>query len=99
MSRANGSPGDELGGLDVAALRRQIISDRAELSKTVEALAAKVDVKAQVQRRLGRGRQRIARLASRVGALVRQPVIGIGGTLALAAAVAFAVATARTRRP
>jgi hypothetical protein len=94
---ANGHRAD-----DVAALREQILADRARLSETVAALAAKVDVRAHMQRRVARARGRLSdasarvrRLASPATDLVLAAVFAASATVAVTVAVSIAVSARR----
>lgn len=59
-------------GDDVAALREDIARTRAELGETVEALAAKADVKARAQRKVEATRARAVQAAAEVKAKARE---------------------------
>jgi MYXO-CTERM domain-containing protein len=67
---------------DPDALREQIEETRAELGKTVEALAAKADVKARVKNKVSTGKEQVAEKMSGVspakaGSLAAVLVVGL----------------------
>jgi hypothetical protein len=99
------------GGGDTEALRLEIARTRAELGETVQALAAKADVKArardQVEQTKQRVRQRAAHFADTVkgqagsvrdagGGVTRNPV-PIGALLGAAAALVIVLIVIRGR--
>ena len=55
------------------ALRAEIEQTRAGLADTVEALAAKLDVKAQVESKVSHAKERVRARADRVTSKVRRP--------------------------
>ncbi|SDZ33513.1 Protein of unknown function [Micromonospora pattaloongensis] len=71
MSSGNGSG-------DVEALRAEIRQTRAELGETVQALAARVDVKARMRESADRTKQRIQDQAAHTADVVRESVRGTG---------------------
>jgi len=83
MSDKNGSAGRKP---DVEALRREIKQTRAELGETVQALAAKADVKARAKEQVEQTKQR-----------ARAQVHGATERVREVAATAAAVATGRGR--
>lgn len=89
-----GEPGTVNGKPEVAALRESIEQTRAELGRTVEALAAKVDVKARL-------REGAEQRAERVKESVRQrpvPWVAIA-TAAAALLVVFVIVRRRREWP
>lgn len=66
MSEKNGAPGSN-GKPDVAALRAEIAQTRAELGETVQALAAKADVKARAKEQVEQTKQRVRTQAAEAG--------------------------------
>jgi hypothetical protein len=67
MSERNGSSGKP----DVDALRAEIKQTRAELVETVQALAAKADVKARAKEQVDQTKERVKAQAAEAGERVR----------------------------
>jgi len=94
---------------DVAALREEILTTRAALGQTVEALTAKADIRARAARTANEATERVGQLVSvqadrasaavrRAGSSVRQrPAPWIGAGLAVAGATAALLVWARGR--
>lgn len=101
MSRGNGSG-------DVEALRAEIQRTRAELGQTVQALAAKADVKARLRGSADRARQRVRDQTSHTADVMRGSVRKAGNRarrnaaplvlVAAGAAVAVLLLVVRRRR-
>jgi len=73
-------------------LRQEIEQTRVELGETVEALAAKADVKARVERAASDAAVEVRTTAARVGRRIVEPpvgwvLVGVGALAALAAIV------------
>lgn len=73
-------------------LRQEIEQTRVELGETVEALAAKADVKARVERAASDAAVEVRTTATRVGRRIVEPpvswvLVGVGALAALAAIV------------
>jgi hypothetical protein len=69
---------------DPEVIREQIEATRAELGETVEALAAKADVKAQVKEKVAVGKEEARAVVTSLPARVKQrplPVIALAGVL------------------
>jgi|HigsolmetaAR206D_1030411.scaffolds.fasta_scaffold02545_9 ElaB/YqjD/DUF883 family membrane-anchored ribosome-binding protein len=86
MTRSNGSGNPE-------ALRAEIRQTRAELSETVQALAARADVKARIKGSAAQTRDRMRRRAGRTTASIRG-ALHDAGSLALRHPVSWAVTAA-----
>ncbi|MFG1609960.1 DUF3618 domain-containing protein [Actinoplanes sp. NPDC049265] len=84
MSDKNGTSGSN-GKPDVAALRAEIAQTRAELGETVQALAAKADVKARAKEQVEQTKQRVKAQAAEAGQKALDAV-HLAGTKAKAAA-------------
>ncbi|GAA2522266.1 DUF3618 domain-containing protein [Pilimelia columellifera] len=94
---------------DITGLREEIAATRANLGDTVEALAAKADVRERLSRSASQTMDRVSHTASekavQVGQAVtrmredarRRPQPWIGGALAAAAVVALIVIGSRRR--
>ncbi|MEV0989580.1 DUF3618 domain-containing protein [Streptomyces sp. NPDC049949] len=67
-----GTPAPTPGGPDSAELREQVERTRDELGKTVEALAAKADVKAQVKEKAAAVKDQAAEKAALVSDQIRE---------------------------
>ena len=63
---------------DREALRAEIRRTRAELGETIEALAAKVDVKARLRNTATQTKQLVRQRADRAAGAVRGPVRDVG---------------------
>ncbi|MBB2942899.1 ElaB/YqjD/DUF883 family membrane-anchored ribosome-binding protein [Actinoplanes lutulentus] len=78
MSETNGSAAKP----DLAVLREEIKQTRADLGETVQALAARADVKARAKEQVVQTRQRVltqaAELTGRVREAAREPVSETG---------------------
>jgi hypothetical protein len=100
------------GGGDTEALRREIARTRAELGETVQALAAKADVKArareQVEQTKDRVRERVAQFAGTArssartsahdaGVAARRNPVPLGALLGAAAALVVVLIVIRGR--
>jgi ElaB/YqjD/DUF883 family membrane-anchored ribosome-binding protein len=70
---------------DIEALRAEIKRTRAELGETVQALAAKADVKARAKQQVEQTRQRVMAQAAEVGERVREAAQQAGGRARAAA--------------
>jgi len=86
MSDNNGSKPD------VQALRAEIKQTRAELGETVQALAAKADVKARAKDQVEQTRQRVLAQAAEATGKVREAAQAAGDRVRLAASQAGASA-------
>ncbi|MBF9129071.1 DUF3618 domain-containing protein [Plantactinospora sp. S1510] len=86
MTRSNGSGNPE-------ALRAEIRQTRAELGETVQALAAKADVKARIKGSAAQTRDRVRERAGQTTATVRSSVHD-AGSVALRHPVPWAVIAA-----
>ena len=64
---------------DIDALRAGIKQTRAELGETVQALAAKADVKARAKQQVEHTKQRVMAQAAEVGGRVREAAQQAGG--------------------
>lgn len=86
------------GGGDTEALRLEIARTRAELGETVQALAAKADVKARAREQVEQTRQRVRERAAHFAdtAVVRSPV-PLGALLGAAAALVVVLIVIRGR--
>jgi len=84
MSEKNGSPGKP----DVTALRAEIKQTRADLGETVQALAAKADVKARAREQVEQTRQKVRAQAVEAGEKVRDVAYLAGDRVKHAAASA-----------
>ena len=67
MSEKNGSGAGSPGKPDVDALRAEIAQTRADLGETVQALAAKADVKARAKEQVEQTKQRVKAQAAEAG--------------------------------
>ncbi|MEE6261972.1 DUF3618 domain-containing protein [Plantactinospora sonchi] len=86
MNRSNGTGNPE-------ALRAEIRQTRAELGQTVQALAAKADVKARIKGSAAQTRERMRQRAGQTTATVRSSVHD-AGSVALRHPVPWVVAAA-----
>ncbi|WP_229072516.1 DUF3618 domain-containing protein [Actinoplanes sp. DH11] len=75
MSEKNGSAAKP----DLAVLREEIQQTRADLGETVQALAAKADVKARAREQVEQTRQRVLTQAAAVTGRVREAAVSAGG--------------------
>ncbi|MEU4558126.1 DUF3618 domain-containing protein [Actinoplanes sp. NPDC023936] len=80
MSERNGSAAKP----DLAVLREEIKQTRAELGETVQALAAKADVKARARDQVEQTRQRVLAQAHELTGRVREAAVTAGGRAASA---------------
>jgi hypothetical protein len=67
--------------VDPDVLREQIEQTRAELGETVEALAAKTDVKAQAKAKLAEGKEQLRQVTP--ARLARAPMAAVGALSAV----------------
>jgi hypothetical protein len=72
VSQKNGSSGDKP---DVNALREEIAQTRAELGETVQALAAKADVKARAKEQVEHTKAKVRAQAAGAGEKVRDAAL------------------------
>jgi hypothetical protein len=82
------------GSGEVTRLRQDIVQTRAELGATVEALAARADVRARVRETAAEAKQRVRQSAQDA---VRSPVPWVVLFAAAAAVAAFVVLKRRIR--
>lgn len=88
MSEKNGSGGNGSGDKkDLDALRAEIKLTRAELGETVQALAAKADVKARAREQVEQTKDRVRAQAAEATGKVRQAVQQAGDRVRNAAAL------------
>jgi cobalamin biosynthesis Mg chelatase CobN len=71
MSDKNGAAADKTDKPDAAALRAEIAQTRADLGETVQALAAKADVKARAKDQVEQTKQKVKAQAAEAGGKVR----------------------------
>ncbi len=83
MSDKNGTPAPKP---SVEELRADIKQTRAELGETVQALAAKADVKARAKEQVEHTKQRVLAQAAEAGVKVREAAAGATGRVRTAAA-------------
>jgi len=76
MSEKNGAAPDKP---DVEALRAEIKQTRADLGETVQALAAKADVKARAKEQVEHAKQRVRAQAAEATGRVREVALQAGG--------------------
>lgn len=95
MSQKNGSSG---GKPDVDALRAEIKRTRAELGETVQALAAKADVKARAKEQVEHTKERVKAQAAEAGERVRDAALIASDRVRHAAATARGTAADATDR-
>ncbi len=91
MSQKNGSSAAS-GKPDVEALRSEIAQTRAELGETVQALAAKADVKARAKEQVEQTKQRVKAQAAEATGKVRDAALVASDKVRTAAAQATASA-------
>lgn len=89
MSEKNGSSG---GKPDVDALRAEIKQTRADLGETVQALAAKADVKARAKEQVAQTKQKVKAQAAEATGKVRSAAVAATGKVRHAAGHAGASA-------
>ena len=89
MSEKNGSSG---GKPDVDALRAEIKQTRADLGETVQALAAKADVKARAKEQVEQTKQKVRAQAAEATEKVRDAALSASDKVRQAAAQAGASA-------
>jgi cobalamin biosynthesis Mg chelatase CobN len=89
MSEKNGSPTPKP---DVNQLRAEIKQTRADLGETVQALAAKADVKARAKEQVEQTKQRVRAQAAETTEKVREAALSAGDRVRSAAAHAGAAA-------
>jgi hypothetical protein len=89
MSEKNGSPAPKP---DVDQLRAEIKRTRADLGETVQALAAKADVKARAKEQVEQTKQRVRAQAAETTEKVRDAALSATGRVRHAAANAGAAA-------
>jgi hypothetical protein len=89
---------------DTEALRLEIARTRAELGETVQALAAKADVKARAREQVEQTRQRVREQAAHFtdqikgqGDTVRRNPVALGALIGAAAAVVVVLIVLRGR--
>jgi len=75
VSQKNGSNGSSGGKPDVAALRAEIKQTRAELGETVQALAAKADVKARAREQVEQTKAKVKAQAAEATGKVRDAAL------------------------
>jgi cobalamin biosynthesis Mg chelatase CobN len=85
VSEKNGSSG---GKPDVAALRAEIKRTRADLGETVQALAAKADVKARAKEQVEQTKQKVKAQAAEATEKVREAAAAAAGRVRHAGASA-----------
>ena len=85
MSQKNGAAGNKP---DLAALRAEIAQTRAELGETVQALAAKADVKARAKEQVEHTKARMMAQAAEATGRVREAAQTAGGKVRGAAHLA-----------
>jgi Protein of unknown function (DUF3618) len=94
---ARGAPGGAGAGAGAEDVRADIERTRQQLGETVEALAAKADVKARARQKVSGARdqaaQRVSRLRKQATARAGQPASSGNNRAALAAAAAAAAFT------
>jgi len=78
VSDKNGSNGSTRGKADLDALREDIKQTRAELGETVQALAAKADVKARAKDQVELTKQKVKTQAAEAGEKVRVAAVAAG---------------------
>jgi 1,4-dihydroxy-2-naphthoyl-CoA synthase len=91
----NGSAG---GRPDVAALREEIKQTRAELGETVQALAAKADVKARAKEQVEQTKQRARAHVHDASVKVRRNPVPVVAALVAGAALVGIILIVRGRR-
>ena len=96
MSEKNGSSGAKP---DIAALRAEIKQTRAELGETVQALAAKADVKARAKESVEQTKARVRAQAAEVTGAVRGAAQAATGRVRGAAAQAPGPSSAQNDGP
>jgi ABC-type transporter Mla subunit MlaD len=84
MSQKNGSSAAS-GKPDVEALRSEIAQTRAELGETVQALAAKADVKARAKEQVEQTKQKVKAQAAEAGQKAREAASAASGRMRTAA--------------
>jgi len=85
MSEKNGSAPEKP---DAEALRAEIKQTRAELGETVQALAAKADVKARAKEQVEHAKERVRAQAAEATGRVREAALQAGGRVRSASAAA-----------
>ena len=95
MSNANGSAG---GRPDVAALREDIRQTRADLGETVQALAAKADVKARAREQVEQTKQRARAQVHDASVKVRRNAVPLAAALVAGVALVGVILIVRGRR-
>lgn len=95
MSQKNGSSGDKP---DTDALRAEIKQTRADLGETVQALAAKADVKARAKEQVEQTKQKVKAQATEAGEKVRDAALVATDKVRHAAAQAGATARGATEQ-
>jgi hypothetical protein len=94
MSQMNGSAG---GRPDVAALREEIKQTRADLGETVQALAAKADVKARAREQVEQTKQRARAQVHEASEKVRRNPVPVAAVLVAGAALVGIILIVRGR--
>ncbi len=95
---AGATPGGDKPKPTIEELRAEIKQTRADLGETVQALAAKADVKARAREQVEQARQRVLDAAGRAQERVRSNGIPIALVLAGVAAAVGAILIVRGRR-
>jgi cobalamin biosynthesis Mg chelatase CobN len=95
MSQKNGSSAAS-GKPDVEALRTEIAQTRAELGETVQALAAKADVKARAKEQVEHTKQKVKAQAAEAGQKAREAAVVASDKVRTAAAQAKGTAVQAT---
>jgi cobalamin biosynthesis Mg chelatase CobN len=90
VSEKNGSSG---GKLDVEALRAEIKRTRADLGETVQALAAKADVKARAKEQVEQTKQKVKAQATEATEKIREAAVAASDRVRHAGASARVAAT------
>lgn len=96
-SSISGNGSHELTRPRAEALRAEILQTRAELGRTVEALAAKANVKARVRETADEAKVRVRESVRDAGRRAGQPVPLIVVAAGVAALVVFVVLRRRSR--
>ncbi|GID92787.1 DUF3618 domain-containing protein [Amorphoplanes digitatis] len=94
MSNVNGSAG---GRPDVTALREEIRQTRADLGETVQALAAKADVKARAREQVAQTKQRARVRVHDASVKVRSNPVPFAAALVAGAALVGVILIVRGR--
>ena len=95
MSDKNGATGAKP---DVAALREDIKQTRAELGETVQALAAKADVKARAREQVEQTKQRARAQVHDASVKVRRNAVPLAAALVAGVALVGVILIVRGRR-